>query len=84
MDVLDLNHHFNQMLEKVSKEQKQIVLLGDFNINLLNYDIHQPTNDFLDSLGSNSIIPYILKPTRLTRYLETLIDNIFPIYFPVR
>ena len=28
---------FTHMLEKVSKEQKQIFLLGDFNINLLNY-----------------------------------------------
>ena len=64
------------MLE-VSKEQKQIFLLGDFNINLLNYNIHQPTNDFLDSLASNSIIPYILQPTRLTSHSKTLIDNIF-------
>ena len=77
MDVLELNNDLNQMLEKVSKEQKQIFLLGDFNINLLNYNVHQPTNDFLDSLASNSIIPYILQPTRLTSHSKTLIDNIF-------
>ena len=77
MDVLEFNNHLNQMLEKVSKEQKQIFLLGDFNINLLNYNVHQPTNDFLDSLASNSIIPYILQPTRLTSHSKTLIDNIF-------
>ena len=57
MDVLEFNNHLNQMLEKVSKEQKQIFLLGDFNINLLNYNVHLPTNDFLDSLASNCIIP---------------------------
>ena len=66
-----------QMLEKVSKEKKQIFLLGDYNINLLNYNVHQPTNNFLDSLASNSIIPYILQPTRLTSHSKTLIDNIF-------
>ena len=77
MDVLEFNNHLNQMLEKVSKEQKQIFLLGNFNINLLNYNIHQPTNDFLDSLASNSIIPYFLQPTRLTSHSKTLIDNIF-------
>ena len=77
MEVLEFNNHLNQMLEKVSKEQKQSFLLGDFNINLLNYNIHQPTNDFLDSLAYNSIIPYILQPTRLTRHSKTLIDNIF-------
>ena len=77
MEVLEFNNHLNQMLEKVSKEQKQFFVLGDFNINLLNYNIHQPTNDFLDSLASSSIIPYILQPTRLTSHSKTLIDNIF-------
>ena len=77
MDLLEFNDHLNQMLEKVSKERKQIFLLGDFNINLLNYNVHQPTNDFLDSLASNSVIPCILQPTRLTSHSKTLIDNIF-------
>ena len=36
MDVIEFNNHLNQMLEKVTKEQKQLILLGDFNINLLN------------------------------------------------
>ena len=77
MDVLGFNNHRNQTLEKVSKEQKQIFLLEDFNINLLNCNVHQPTNDFLDSLASNSIIPYILQPARITNHSKTLIDNIF-------
>ena len=77
MDVLEFNNHLNQMLGKVSKEQKQIFLLEDFNINLLNYNVHQPTKAFLDSLASNSIIPYILQPTRLSSHSETLTDNIF-------
>ena len=76
-DVLDFNYLINQLFDKISKEQKQIFLLGDFNINLLNYNEHQPTNEFLDSLASNSIIPYILQPTRLTTHSKTLIDNIF-------
>ena len=64
------------MLEKVSQKQKQIFLLGDFNINLLNYNIHQPAYGFLDSLASDSIIPYILQPKRLTSHSRTLIGNI--------
>ena len=71
MDVLEFNN------QNVYKEQKQFFFLGDFNINLLNYNVHQPTNDFLDSLASNSIIPYILQPTKLTSHSKTLIDNIF-------
>ena len=51
--------------------------MGDFNANLLNYNDHPPTNEFLDSLASNSVIPYILQPTRITDHSETVIDNIF-------
>ena len=36
-----------------------------------------PTNEFLDFLASNSIIPYILQSTRITNHSKTLIDNIF-------
>ena len=76
MDVSDFNKNdLNTRLDKLSKENKQVFLLGDFNINLLNYNDHQPTNEFLDSLASNSFIPYILQPNRITR--KTLIDNIF-------
>ena len=78
MDVLDFkNNYLNQIFEILSKERKQVFLLGDFNINLLNYNDHQPTNNFLDSLASNSFIPYILHPTRITSHSKTLIDNIF-------
>ena len=78
MDVLDFkNNYLRQIFEIVSKERKQVFLLANFNINLLNYNDHQPTNDFLDSLASNCFIPYILHPTRITSHSKTLIDNIF-------
>ena len=55
MDLTDFNSNYlNNLLEKISKEQKSVFLLGDFNINLLNYNVHNPTNGFLDSLASNS------------------------------
>ena len=52
MDVLDFNYLTNQLRDKISKEQKQIFFLRDFNINFLNYNEHQPTNEFLDSVAS--------------------------------
>ena len=56
MDLTDFNSNYlNNLLEKISKEQKSVFLLGDFNINLLDYNnVHNPTNGFLDSLASNS------------------------------
>ena len=81
MDVTDFKHNYlSQVSEIISKEQKQVFLLGDLNINLLNYNYHQPTNDFLDSLASNSFIPYILHPIGNTSHSKTLIDNTFSNY----
>ena len=78
MDVNDFNTNYvNNLLDKVSKEQKYGFLLGDFNVNLLNFNDHNPANEFLDSLVSNSFVPYILQPARLTSHSKTLIDNIF-------
>ena len=67
MDLSDFSSNYlNKLLENISKEQRSIFLLGDFNVNLLNYNEHNPTNEFLDSLASNSFIPLILQPTRIT------------------
>ena len=78
MDLADFNcNYLNKLLENISKEQKSIFLLGDFNVNLLNYNEHNQTNEFLDSLTSTSFIPLILQPTRITSHSNILIDNIF-------
>ena len=78
MDVCDFRKNYlNQISEILSKERKQVFFLGDFNMNLLNYNDHQPTNDFLDPFASNSFILYILHPTRITSHSKTLFDNIF-------
>ena len=59
MDLDDFSKNFlNKLLEKVSNGQKSVYLLGDFNVNLLNYNDHTPTNGFLDSLASDSAYMY--------------------------
>ena len=51
--------------------------MGDFDINILNSHSHQPTNEFINLMTSNSLYPLISKPTRITSSTATLIDNIF-------
>ena len=47
MDLADFNcNYLNKLLENISKEQKSIFLLGDFNVNLLNFNEHNQTNEF--------------------------------------
>ena len=57
-DLTDFNcNYLNKLLENISKEQKSIFLLGDFKVNLLNYNELNQANKFLNSLASNSLIP---------------------------
>ena len=51
--------------------------MGDFNLNLMNYHSHQFTNELLNTMYSNMFFPLITRPTRITSYTATLIDNIF-------
>ena len=79
MDICTFNDHYlNPLLDNLSKEaNKTIVLLGDFNIDLLNFDTSEYVSTFLDDLASNSLQPQILLPTRISNNSKTLIDNIF-------
>ena len=74
----DFNSHFlSPLLLKLQKESsKRIFLLGDFNIDLLKYELSDSINNFIDTLSSNFLLPHILLPTRISK-TSTLIDNIF-------
>ena len=65
------------LLNQLRVENKTCYLMGDFNINLMNHDSHSQTNGFLDLMYTNAFHPLINKPTRITSYSSTLIDNIF-------
>ena len=75
MDIF--NEKISEMLETIRKEEKFCYLLGDRNINILNYESHRLTGDFVDLLSSYSFLPLITRPTRITASSATLIDNIF-------
>ena len=77
MDVTEFNNILNNLLKRINQEQKTVFLLGNFNIDLMHYDEHKPTNKFSDSLASNSYLPYTTQPSQHTSHSRTLIDNIF-------
>ena len=64
-------------LDKIRNDNKLCVILGDFNINLLNFQSHDATENFINTMGSYCYSPQILQPTRITHHSATLIDNIF-------
>lgn len=78
MHVGDFNDNFlRPLIAKTQMENKNVILLGDFNINLMNHDTHHDTNEFLNLMYQHNMLPIITKPTRITIYSKTLIDNVF-------
>ena len=69
----DLDH----VLEKITKENKLVFLIGDWNLNLINHHCHKVTSDFLDLLYSRMFFPLITRPTGITANKALLIDSIF-------
>ena len=66
-----------RVLEKTKNENKRIVIMGDYNINLMNCESHRHTSNFFDKMISFNFLPYIVQPTRFNENSHTLIDNIF-------
>ena len=78
MDLDEFNDNYlNTLTDKISKENKSVFLLGDFNVDLLKYYKHAPTNEFLDSLFSRMFLLHIVQLTRISTTSKILIDNIF-------
>ena len=66
------------LLIRFQKENKHCVpITGDFYIDLLNYESHHLTEEYINTMKSLAFEPMITKPTRITDHSATLIDHIF-------
>ena len=92
----NINHFLesiDEQLEKISRENKSMYIMGDFNIDLThsiennspyttthlnkNKSVNNNSDKFLNILSSYAFYPCINIPTRVTPVSSTLIDNIF-------
>ena len=92
-NIVNFLEKLEKELDKMSRENKHIYIMGDFNIDLSqslqsilphsiprligNHSIDNYANTFLNILSSYAFYPSINVPTRITPMSETLIDNIF-------
>ena len=76
-DLKQFNDVFNDVLSNIKAERKVCYLMGDWNVNLLNYDCHVHTTNAIDMFYSYGFMPLINRPTRITNSSATIIDNIF-------
>ena len=92
-NIVNFLDKLEKELDKMSRENKHIYIMGDFNIDLSqslqsisphsiprligNHSIDNYANTFLNILSSYAFYPSINVPTRITPMSQTLIDNIF-------
>ena len=68
------NEYFEDFIENVLQEEKEIYLLGDINRNLLDSQIKRVWNDYMEPFGLNQ---FVSEPTRVTSESRSLIDHIY-------
>ena len=68
---------FTPIISRLENCNNDIVIAGDFNINLLKLNENEMFSSFFDMLISHSFYTQITLPTRFTRTTGTLIDNLF-------
>ena len=69
--------YLNILLDKILKKRKSFFLLDGFNLDLLKYDHHALTNEFLDSFSSHMFLLHIIQLVWVTSNSKTIIDSIF-------
>jgi hypothetical protein len=79
-NIAAFNLLLSEKLQTIISENKIPLHMGDYNIDLLKCDTHQPSSEFLDTNILHSLLPAITKPTRVTNTSATIIDNIFSNY----
>ena len=76
--VSKFNIFLSAMINDIQKENKYVFFMGDFNINVSKQVRgSKDMQDFTNLLSSNSFLPLIDKPTRITGQSASLIDNIY-------
>ena len=73
----EFNVYLHELLQNLGNDNKQIVLMGDFTIDMLKHDKNNDSATFLNSMYSKFLLPYITTPSRITSHSRTLTDNIF-------
>ena len=75
-----IQHCLRNMKSIFSKNEttkKEMILIGDFNINLLDFDKNKIFQSFVNLMFQFGMISTINKPTRVVRHTATAIDHEF-------
>ena len=77
-DTSDFLNYLGYVLSKISAENKEVYICGDFNIDLLKLSPKENFQSFYNLLCSHGFLPLIIHPSRIVEnQIPSLIDNIF-------
>ena len=59
----------NDIIDKIKRDKNhakcEIIIVSDFNVNMLNFEQHELTSCYINGLISKSFLPLITQPTRV-------------------
>ena len=66
-DVKQFRERLENTLSKIDNDKtiKHNIITGDFNIDLIKFDLNDNTNEYLNTVLKNGFIPTILLPIEL-------------------
>ena len=76
VDLNIFSTYMHDCLDQISPEEN-IIIGGDFNIDLNKYDDNIHIKNYIDNLMSRRLYQIILAPTRITNTTETIIDHFY-------
>ena len=74
--ITNFNKSFKKMVDSYRKKNKHVIIGTDHNLDFLKADHHVHTQHFIEQTLDAKLLPMITRPTRITKTMATLIDNI--------
>ena len=75
--ISGFTNELNTIIHNINQFNSNIIILGDFNIDLLKIKEYTHFKDYFLNMVGNGLLPTITFPTRLGHTNASLIDNIF-------
>ena len=71
------SNQLNTIIHNINQFNSNIIILGDFNIDLLKIEEYTHLKDYFLNMVGNGLLPTITFPTGLGHTSPSIIDNIF-------
>ena len=72
----EFEKYMKDFTNKVKNNGKDLYIVGDMNLNLLDHRSNSKVKEYLNIVSQNLLIPMINKPTRVSKSNATIIDHI--------